>query len=97
VLVESLQPRPARPREVDGVAAQHLDFEVRLEAEHHLAHVRADGLGIQRQHTVPERAATERRIGEGGIFAKRRATLPFNGYADEVASLYAGMDLKANF
>jgi methionine sulfoxide reductase catalytic subunit len=37
--------------------------------------------------------ASERRIGE--FF--RRKTLPFNGYADEVASLYAGMDLKANF
>jgi len=36
---------------------------------------------------------TERRIGE---FRKRR-TLPFNGYADEVASLYAGMDLKKYF
>ncbi len=34
--------------------------------------------------------ATERRIGEGG----RRPTLPFNGYADEVAHLYAGMDLR---
>lgn len=41
---------------------------------------------------------TERRIGEGsGLFAKRRPTLPFNGYADQVASLYAGMDLKAYF
>jgi len=38
--------------------------------------------------------ATERRIGEGGLFAKRRPTLPFNGYADQVAQLYAGMDLK---
>ena len=37
--------------------------------------------------------ATERRIGESGIFVKRRPTLPFNGYADQVASLYAGMDL----
>jgi sulfoxide reductase catalytic subunit YedY len=37
--------------------------------------------------------ATERRIGEGG----RRATLPFNGYAEQVASLYAGMDLRANY
>ena len=35
----------------------------------------------------------ERRIGE---FLKRE-TLPFNGYADEVASLYSGMDLKKNF
>jgi sulfoxide reductase catalytic subunit YedY len=37
--------------------------------------------------------ATERRIGEFG----RRRTLPFNGYADQVASLYAGMDLRVNF
>jgi sulfoxide reductase catalytic subunit YedY len=34
--------------------------------------------------------ATERRLGD--LF--RRKTLPFNGYADQVASLYAGMDLK---
>ena len=36
---------------------------------------------------------TERRLGELG----RRPTLKFNGYDKEVASLYAGMDLKANF
>jgi methionine sulfoxide reductase catalytic subunit len=42
--------------------------------------------------------ATERRIGEGaGLFSKRRPTLPFNGYAEQVASLYAGMDLAAYF
>ena len=41
--------------------------------------------------------ATERRIGEDGLFAKKRKTLAFNGYAAQVASLYAGMDLKANF
>ncbi|MBD9371992.1 protein-methionine-sulfoxide reductase catalytic subunit MsrP [Rhizobium sp. ARZ01] len=42
--------------------------------------------------------ATENRIGEGGFFGgSRRDTLPFNGYADEVASLYAGMDLVKNF
>ena len=35
----------------------------------------------------------ERRIGE--LF--KRETLMFNGYADQVASLYAGMDLKANY
>ena len=40
--------------------------------------------------------ATERRIG-GSLFAKRHPTLPFNGYADAVASLYAGMDLRRNF
>ena len=37
--------------------------------------------------------ATERRIGE----FRRRPTLMFNGYADQVASLYAGMDLKKNY
>lgn len=41
--------------------------------------------------------ATERRIGEGGLFAKRRPTLMFNGYEPQVAALYAGMDLKKNF
>ncbi|SFD32601.1 protein-methionine-sulfoxide reductase catalytic subunit MsrP [Tropicimonas isoalkanivorans] len=40
--------------------------------------------------------ATERRIGSG-FFAKRMPTEMFNGYGEEVASLYAGMDLKANF
>lgn len=37
--------------------------------------------------------ATERRVG-GGFFAKREPTLMFNGYATEVADLYAGMDLR---
>jgi methionine sulfoxide reductase catalytic subunit len=37
--------------------------------------------------------ASERRIGE----LSRRKTLLFNGYADQVASLYAGMDLRKNF
>jgi len=37
--------------------------------------------------------ATEQRIGESG----RRRTLPFNGYAEQVASLYKGMDLRANY
>jgi len=42
--------------------------------------------------------ATEQRIGEGGFFGTKRVdTLPFNGYANEVASLYTGMDLKANY
>ncbi|SDM70428.1 sulfoxide reductase catalytic subunit YedY [Oryzisolibacter propanilivorax] len=41
--------------------------------------------------------ATERRIGEGGLFAKRRKTLPFNGYEAQVGQLYAGMDLKKFF
>jgi len=42
--------------------------------------------------------ATEIRVGEGGFFsAARRPTLPFNGYAEEVAGLYQGMDLRANY
>jgi sulfoxide reductase catalytic subunit YedY len=40
--------------------------------------------------------ASERRIGEDGFFQKKRKTLMFNGYP-EVASLYAGMDLKKFF
>ena len=38
--------------------------------------------------------ATERRIGEDGLFAKKRPTLMFNGYEPQVGQLYAGMDLK---
>jgi sulfoxide reductase catalytic subunit YedY len=37
--------------------------------------------------------AKERRIGE--LF--RRKTLPFNGYGDQVASLYSGLDLRKNY
>jgi sulfoxide reductase catalytic subunit YedY len=39
--------------------------------------------------------ATEQRIGESSF--KNRKTLMFNGYADEVAKLYEGMDLKKYF
>lgn len=37
---------------------------------------------------------TERRIGEDGLFSKKRKTLMFNGYEAQVGQLYAGMDLK---
>ena len=40
--------------------------------------------------------ATERHIG-GSLFDQRRPTLPFNGYAAQVAALYAGMNLRTNF
>ena len=40
--------------------------------------------------------ASERRIG-AGLFAGREDTLMFNGYANQVASLYEGMDLRENF
>ena len=40
--------------------------------------------------------ATERPIG-AGLFAARQSTLMFNGYADQVASLYEGLDLARNF
>jgi sulfoxide reductase catalytic subunit YedY len=41
--------------------------------------------------------ASERRIGEDGLLARKRKTLMFNGYGEQVASLYAGMDLKRFF
>ena len=40
--------------------------------------------------------ASERQIG-GGLFSPRIDTLMFNGYEAEVAGLYAGMDLRANY
>jgi sulfoxide reductase catalytic subunit YedY len=41
--------------------------------------------------------ASERRIGEDGLFAKKRPTLMFNGYEAQVGQLYAGMDLRKFF
>ena len=41
--------------------------------------------------------ATERRIGEDGLFRPRRKTLMFNGYESQVGQLYAGMDLARHF
>jgi sulfoxide reductase catalytic subunit YedY len=41
--------------------------------------------------------ATERRIGEDGLFARKRPTLMFNGYESQVGQLYAGMDLKKQY
>ena len=40
--------------------------------------------------------ARERAIG-AGVFASKKPTLMFNGYADQVASLYAGLDLRKNY
>lgn len=40
--------------------------------------------------------ARERRIG-GGLFAEKQETLMFNGYAEQVASLYEGLDLRRNY
>jgi sulfoxide reductase catalytic subunit YedY len=41
--------------------------------------------------------ASERRIGEDGLFAKKRPTLMFNGYGAQVTQLYTGMDLRREF
>ena len=41
--------------------------------------------------------ATERRIGDDDLFAKKRPTLMFNGYEAEVAALYAGQDLALDY
>ncbi|QIE41166.1 protein-methionine-sulfoxide reductase catalytic subunit MsrP [Meridianimarinicoccus aquatilis] len=40
--------------------------------------------------------ATERMVG-GGLFASRQDTLMFNGYEEDVAALYDGMDLQKSF
>lgn len=41
--------------------------------------------------------ASERRLGEGGVFGKRRKTLRFNGYEEQVGAMYAGLDLRKWF
>jgi sulfoxide reductase catalytic subunit YedY len=41
--------------------------------------------------------ATERRIGEDGLFQRKRPTLMFNGYEAQVGQLYAGMDLRKHY
>ena len=42
---------------------------------------------------IPAGAAKERRLGE--LF--KRPTLKFNGYEDQIAGLYAGMNLRKSF
>jgi sulfoxide reductase catalytic subunit YedY len=41
--------------------------------------------------------ASERRLGGNSLFAARIPTQMFNGYADQVASLYTGLDLRKNY
>jgi sulfoxide reductase catalytic subunit YedY len=48
-------------------------------------------------HPRWSQATERRRIGEGCSFTKRRPTLMFNGYEQQVARLYAGMDLGKNY
>ena len=45
----------------------------------------------------PRWSQKNHRIIGAGLFAPKQKTLPFNGYADQVASLYEGMDLKRFF
>lgn len=45
----------------------------------------------------PRWSQASERILDGKLFPSRRDTLKFNGYGDEVASLYTGLDLKKNF
>jgi sulfoxide reductase catalytic subunit YedY len=40
--------------------------------------------------------ARERRIG-ASVFASKQPTLMFNGYGDQVADLYKGLNLRRNF
>ncbi|MFM8910197.1 MAG: hypothetical protein ACKOH8_06445, partial [Gemmatimonadota bacterium] len=48
---------------------------------------------VERGDLIGVAVEGERRIGN----FRRIPTLPFNGYADQVASLYAGMDLRKNY
>lgn len=64
-----------------------------------MANAREYGFYSNVNPNVPHRRwsqADERRIG-GGLFARRQPTLMFNGYEEEVAALYEGMDLEANY
>ena len=45
---------------------------------------------------LPYFKRSERRIG-AGIFASKQPTLMFNGYGEEVAHLYKGLDLRRNY
>ena len=44
-----------------------------------------------------ERRLDSKSSGFSALFSEKRETELFNGYADEVAGLYAGMDLEKNF
>lgn len=64
-----------------------------------MANAREYGFYSNVNPDVPHRRwsqADERRIG-GGLFARRVPTLMFNGYEEEVASLYEGMDMSENY
>lgn len=45
----------------------------------------------------PRWSQRKQRVIGGGLFSSRQPTLMFNGYADQVASLYTGMDLRRYF
>ncbi|UWQ95550.1 protein-methionine-sulfoxide reductase catalytic subunit MsrP [Rhodobacteraceae bacterium M385] len=64
-----------------------------------MANAREYGFYSNVNPNVPHRRwsqADERRIG-GGLFARRQPTLMFNGYEEEVAAMYEGMDLETNY
>ena len=67
-------------------------------ARHQLEPLRPEGVRLFRERQSPSRSppmepGNRATIGESG----RRKTLMFNGYGDQVASLYAGMNLKLNY
>ena len=94
-------------------AATGRALEVRLQehqghrqdrADRHHAHIDVDGSGAPTSTastptsippwTIP---AGRRRPSDASVNRGRRETLPFNGYEEEVASFYEGMDLRVNF
>ena len=71
-------------------------------AAHHLEHRQSARIRLllQRESQVDHprwSQAHERRLGGLGLFDKPIPTLMFNGYGDQVASLYTGMDLRKNY
>jgi len=48
-------------------------------------------------HSHPRWSQSQERHIDASLFPRTIKTLPFNGYADQVASLYNGMDLNKNF
>ena len=52
---------------------------------------------VNPNHSHPRWSQSQERHIDASLFPKTIKTLPFNGYADQVASLYNGMDLNKNF
>lgn len=83
---------------IKGIVRMHFT-ERQPETSWNMAQAREYGFYANVNPTVDHprwSQARERRIGSG-LFAQKQPTLMFNGYGDEVAHLYKGLDLRRNF